>query len=372
MLPVLTLLLTLSLILIGIHYGTPLFYFGYLRKHVNDPWRLETDIDLRPRAVVIVPAYNEEQMIASKLDDIANQTYPRDHFEIIVTDDGSNDRTKPIASEWMAKHAEVKATLRADGKHGGKMPMVRRVLASLGADTDVVVLTDVDAYWNSEALTNMSKYFGDKTVAAVTGSIQYSSGQGVFFEKNYRTLYNAVRIAESKLFATPIFNGPFAALRMRHIREYGLPDFEGIDDSALASYFALAGLRCIQVDDVKVAEPHRGSLWARKTRRANRLVLTFMRTKKSARRHGLYKRTAFEKIWRMEWWLTLVNPWLLFTGAIVQAVLVPEGQLLALLPLILGVAALVYTPYRTWMTQQLYLAVGMLRNLRTRDVTWRT
>jgi cellulose synthase/poly-beta-1,6-N-acetylglucosamine synthase-like glycosyltransferase len=48
---------------------------------------------------VIVPAYNEQELITNCLDSLLNQTLDRDVYEIIVIDNDSTDRTPMIAAD---------------------------------------------------------------------------------------------------------------------------------------------------------------------------------------------------------------------------------------------------------------------------------
>lgn len=183
----------LGLVLIGLHFGIPVSYFCYLRRTTNRPWKLHADTSYKPNVTVVVPAYNEEELIVRKLDDIRDQTYPKNRLSIIVADDCSHDRTKDLVMEWIRTHPEVEATIVAESNHSGKMPMVRKVLEQLGQKTDLVVLTDVDAFWDHDAISNATRYFADTTVGAVTGSIQYSKEDNPPGEKAYRDFFNALR-----------------------------------------------------------------------------------------------------------------------------------------------------------------------------------
>jgi len=369
---VVSILSVLGLILVGLHFGIPGVYFSYLRRQVNRSWNLHADPGYLPMVVVIVPTYNEEEMIVRKLDNLDEQTYPHDSLSIIVADDASEDKTRSLIDGWIQAHPKSHLTFMSQQKRTGKMPMVLSVLKKLDPKTELIILTDADAFWNKEAVSNGARYFADPIVGVVTGSIQYEE-HGDSQEKTYRGFYNILRVAESKIFATPVHNGPFLAIRMSAFEKFGLPDFAGIDDSALGSFMAFAGLRAIQVDDVSVVEPSRGSLFRRKTRRANRLILNFSNTRKNAERLGLYKRTSFEQIWRMESWLHLFNPWLLLLGALLMAVDVVSGRgfRLALLSLTVGLVLFILPLYRTWIAQQFYLIVARLRSFVTHDITWR-
>lgn len=56
-----------------------------------------------PLVSVIIAAYNAETFISETLDSIQAQTYP--HFEVIVVDDGSSDRTAKIVRSYSEKDA---------------------------------------------------------------------------------------------------------------------------------------------------------------------------------------------------------------------------------------------------------------------------
>ena len=60
---------------------------------------------LNHKVSIIVPAYNEEKIIAKSLESLVNQTYQ--NLEIIVVDDGSTDRTSEIA-KYFKKHSNGK------------------------------------------------------------------------------------------------------------------------------------------------------------------------------------------------------------------------------------------------------------------------
>lgn len=53
-----------------------------------------------PFVSIIIPAFNEEAYISECLNALADQTYPKDRYEVIVVDNGSIDRTKTIASKF--------------------------------------------------------------------------------------------------------------------------------------------------------------------------------------------------------------------------------------------------------------------------------
>jgi hypothetical protein len=190
-------------------------------------------------------------------------------------------------------------------------------------------------------------------------------------ENEYRRYYNVLRVAESKKFATPVHNGPLLAIRTKLLQQTGLPSYPGSDDSGFGSFVAFMGYRAIQADDVLVEEPVRGSQFRRKIRRAQCLLLNFLETKRYAKSLGVYVKSPFDKIWKTEWWLHVVNPWLLAVSILLlMTSFVLYGSVTALVLVGIGLALLTLKAYRTWVLQQVYLIVAAVRNLWTKETMW--
>lgn len=361
----------LAIMLGAAHFGIPVAYYSLMKSYLARPWNLSRDQDYRPRVSIIVPTYNEESFIQTKLSDLLLQTYPRELLDIIVVDDGSQDATPERVEEWRKQHPELYVKFFRKPANQGKLFALGLALKHLDEHSGILVVTDADALWDHDALHNAMSYFADAVVGCVTCSIFYPKSMTAFSEDDYRSYYNALRVSESKRYSTPILNGPFLAIRVNIIREKGLPDYLGSDDSVFGSFIAFMGYRSIQADDVKVVEPVRGNRFRTKVRRGNRLLLNFLNTKRYARNLGVYVRSPFEETWKMEWWLHIVNPWFL-VGSITlltYAVLF-SGSIIALALLGLACILMIAKLYRTWVSQQVYLLAASLRNLWTRDVRW--
>ena len=57
---------------------------------------------------VICPIYNEEKYIAQFLDSLLTQDYPKDDLEILLVDGMSEDRTREIVAEYIAKYPFIR------------------------------------------------------------------------------------------------------------------------------------------------------------------------------------------------------------------------------------------------------------------------
>ena len=89
---------------------------------------------------VVIPAYNEEKVIATSLARVAAYLESAEEPELIVVDDGSRDRTPQIVRELEGRYPFLRLII--NDRNGGKGLAVRRgVLASRGR---WVVYTDAD------------------------------------------------------------------------------------------------------------------------------------------------------------------------------------------------------------------------------------
>lgn len=74
-----------------------------------------------PKVSVIVPMYNAEDTICRCLDSILASTVD---FEILLIDDGSNDKTAMICDEYKKKNANIYVYI--EGKNYSDIPVWRR------------------------------------------------------------------------------------------------------------------------------------------------------------------------------------------------------------------------------------------------------
>jgi len=349
------------------HFSVPIVYFLYARINwLKKNWNVRMDKSYRPKLTVIVPTYNEREYIKKKLGNIYEQNYPLELIEIIIVDDCSTDKTLDVVDEWFKKNPSVNAKVIVEQERKGKIKSIFDALKH--ATGSLIVITDADSLLDKNAFMNAVKYFADLVVGALTASLKYYAGKFTDTENIYRDFYNTIRVAESKAHSTPIHSGVFQMFRKDILEK--IPLHPKMEDSFLASYIAFTGYRAIQVDDVWAYEPLRGSYIKTKIRRAQHNIVTFLQAKKYAKEKSVYLPTPFEKIWRMEWWLYIINPWLLLVCAILLVTSVFYGSLIALILLGVGLMLLVLKVYRTWVLQQLYLIMAAIRNLWTREITW--
>lgn len=154
-----------------------------------------------PFISVVIPAFNEEKYLPLCLKALKKQTYPKDRFEIIVSDNNSTDKTAAIAKKAGAKVFPEKRQGHVFALNNGMLLAKGEIIACTDADTEVL------PNW----LELIAKIFEDKEVVAATGSAYYNSHSRVkeyIGKLTYRTFVR-LHFAVGK----PSLAGPNLAVR---------------------------------------------------------------------------------------------------------------------------------------------------------------
>jgi biofilm PGA synthesis N-glycosyltransferase PgaC len=115
-----------------------------------------------PLVTVIVPAYNEERVIANCIESILGDAYPR--TELVLVDDGSTDRTLEVMRRY-GHHDRVTVVARANG---GKAAALNAGLAR--ANGEILCFVDADGIFTPTTIGELLTGFDDPRVGAVCGN----------------------------------------------------------------------------------------------------------------------------------------------------------------------------------------------------------
>ena len=150
----------------------PYIYFGYpllliiLNKVRPAPHVQKVDI-LTPTVSMIIPAYNEEKVIAKKIENTLALDYPQEKLEIIVASDGSTDGTDEIVRTF----ADRGVKLIALNPNQGKSTVQNRAVAE--AQGEILFFTDANVMLRPDAVRKIVYNFGDDKVGCVVGKVTY-------------------------------------------------------------------------------------------------------------------------------------------------------------------------------------------------------
>ena len=156
-----------------------------------------------PSVAVIVTAYNEEDVIERRLENLRALDYPPELLELVVTSDASTDRTEELAE---AAGARVIRNPR-----GGKVAAQDAAVRATNAD--VVAFSDANATWAPDALRKLVRNIADPQVAYVCGRLRLEAPDGSNKEGVYWRYELVTRDGESRLGSVTAGNGSIYALR---------------------------------------------------------------------------------------------------------------------------------------------------------------
>lgn len=130
---------------------------------------------------IIIPAYNEENTLATILDKVIKLELPfQTEKEIIIVNDASKDRTKEIAEKFESQYPFVKAI--TNEKNMGKSQTVKRgLLASTG---EYIVIQDADLEYIPNDFADMLELMIRNDYDAVYGN-RFGRQNKIIYLTNY-------------------------------------------------------------------------------------------------------------------------------------------------------------------------------------------
>jgi len=165
--------------------------------------RVAVDDGYLTTVAVIVTAYNEEDSIERRLENLRALDYPPELLEVVVTSDASTDRTEQLAE---AAGARVIRNPR-----GGKV--AAQDAAVRATEAEVVAFSDANATWAPDALRKLVRNLADPQVAYVCGRLRLEAPDGSNKEGVYWRYELVTREGESRLGSVTGGNGAIYALR---------------------------------------------------------------------------------------------------------------------------------------------------------------
>lgn len=188
-----------------------------LYTHIGYPLVLRALISLRrhptlrpgtweepPRVSLIIAAYDEQEVIATKVANALALDYPRDRLEVIVASDGSTDAT---AERARAAGADLVLDLPRGGKVAAQNAAAER------ATGEILAFSDANSIWAPDALRHLVEPFADTQVAYICGQVRFLDQQGGNLEGSYWRYEMEIREMESALAGVTAGNGAIYAVR---------------------------------------------------------------------------------------------------------------------------------------------------------------
>lgn len=162
-------------------YGIVLYLLVRIKEGLQVPVEYPLPEEWPP-VTLFIAAYNEEAVVADKMDNCRQIDYPAEKLTILWVTDGSNDNTNAL----LAAYPDAKVLFNPQRK--GKTAAMNRGIASV--TTPYVIFTDANTHINRGAIKAIVGAFQDPTVGCVAGEKRVevaetdnaSSGEGFYWK----------------------------------------------------------------------------------------------------------------------------------------------------------------------------------------------
>lgn len=140
--------------------------FGYQKRSFQDlagAWL--------PSVSILVPMHNEQMVAENCLQRLAEMDYPKEdgHYEVIVIDDYSTDRTPDILDGFAAKHPFIKVLHRDEAGGHGKGEALK--IGTIMAKNEIILVFDADYQPSRNVVKRLVSPFQDPEIGLVMGRV---------------------------------------------------------------------------------------------------------------------------------------------------------------------------------------------------------
>ncbi|WP_233558182.1 glycosyltransferase family 2 protein [Alginatibacterium sediminis] len=218
----------------------------------------------QPDVAVVIAAFNEEQSIQARVENLLNLDYPSHKLHIYIGSDGSTDKTNAILNSFEQENV----TVRCFDVNRGKASTLNDLMQEI--TQPIVVFSDANTEFKSDAVTILVEHFDDKNVGLVSGELHlFEASEHAHKGDNKDGVYwkfeQMLKRLESQVDAMVGANGAIYALR----RELYIPLASNtiVDDFMIAMQVARSGKRLVYAEEACAYEEIAPNLKAEQQRR---------------------------------------------------------------------------------------------------------
>lgn len=219
-------------------YGIVLYLLVFVKRLATKAKPLADITDDRlPEVTLMVCAYNEEDIIAEKMDNTRRLDYPSDRLHLVWVTDGSNDNTNVLLSAY----PEVKVIYVPERR--GKAAALKHGIKEI--DTEIIMMTDANTMLNPEAVREVARLMQDPKVGCVSGekkvmarsdSDEAAQGEGLYWKYE-----STLKRLDSELYSAMGAAGELCVIRRQLMTD--IPDDTLLDDFIISMEIVKKGYK---------------------------------------------------------------------------------------------------------------------------------
>lgn len=124
---------------------------------------------------IVIPFRNEENTIGQLIDDLQQQEYPHDKFEVVLINDHSEDSSVSVINEYL--RGPISARLMNNAAHGKKSALAKGIRHAIGT---IIITTDADCRVKPGWLRSVNNSFADESIKMTFGPVKIETDHTVF------------------------------------------------------------------------------------------------------------------------------------------------------------------------------------------------
>ncbi|RYZ30080.1 MAG: glycosyltransferase family 2 protein, partial [Chitinophagaceae bacterium] len=209
-------------------YGLVLLFLNTLR-----PKKAEVDEQNFPEITLLIPAYNEEEIIQQKVQNSLQLQYPAQKLFFVFITDGSTDDTPSIIGGY------EKIKLLHQPIRNGKSAAINRAMKEV--NTPIVVFTDANTMIHPDSLKKLVRHFADERIGGVSGEkriVDNNHSAVGFGEKIYWQYESLLKKANARFYTLVGAAGELFAIRTSL--------FTSLDENIILDDFIISARICRQ------------------------------------------------------------------------------------------------------------------------------
>ena len=231
-------------------YGILLYLLVLLKRLVKGkPQQMELPADSQlPDVAFMVCAYNEQDVVEMKMQNIRELDYPKDKLHVIWVTDGSSDNT----NEYLKAYPDVKIVFSPERR--GKTAALNHGISQV--KSEITVMTDANTMVNREAIREIVRCMQDPQVACVAGEKRVLSrhegeiaaeGEGLYWKYE-----STLKRLDSELYSAMGAAGELNAIRTKLYDP--MPETALLDDFVMSMRMIEQGYKIAYTSDAYAME----------------------------------------------------------------------------------------------------------------------
>jgi cellulose synthase/poly-beta-1,6-N-acetylglucosamine synthase-like glycosyltransferase len=248
----------------GIFLYVLVLFKRLFKKKTNTEQTISVNSHL-PLVTLMICAYNEEDVVKEKMQNIRQLNYPKDKLCVMWVTDGSTDHT----NELLADYPEVKLVFSPE-RNGKAAAMQHGLMENIA---EFVVFTDANTMLNADAIYEIMQHFSDSDVGCVSGEKRVAAlhqgetaaeGEGAYWKYESK-----LKKWDSELYSAMGAAGELFAVRMSVYES--APSNALLDDFMISMLILKKGYKIAYTSDAYAVE-HGSSNMAEESKRKRRIA----------------------------------------------------------------------------------------------------